>query len=301
MEFRMTRLTWVVLAVVGLSCGGGTVREPPKQPVDGSNHMAEDALADFDAAPEGGASVRGDASGGDASVGDVAGSDAAPEAVDAAPEATDGAATSDASDAPAADQLPDAPDGATTDTPDVAADAPGDATEGPPPRTVTVAFTGDVATVVGTPFGFDGTVRLAPVAGSFTYDPDLPDDLPSDPKRGHYDRGRTAFTFTVKTHSITGSGTAILETEDLNPDTFRFIDGTQLDQVPRVMKLDGTAAPAVELFIAITDGTGAMLTSDVLPDPFPTLDLTSFQTAVTFSLKDGSGTLLMHLDALRNQ
>jgi len=66
--------------------------------------------------------------------------------------------------------------------------------------------------------------------------------------------------------------------------------------VTRLMKLDGAAAPSLKLGIAITDGTGAMLMSDALPDPFPTIDIKN--TPHTFPLMDSGGTLLMQLDSL---
>jgi hypothetical protein len=193
-----------------------------------------------------------------------------------------------------------------------AADASSDAgeVEAAGPRLITVAYTGAVATVAGTPLGFDSTVRTEPVSGSFTYDAHMLDDLPNDPKRGRWQRGgMTAFTFTVKGHTVTGSGTALLETENLDPDTFRFRDGPQGDTVPRIMKLDGVAAPALVLFLAITDTTGAMLTSDALPDPFPKLNIANkdggFEISHTFSIQDTSSSpsssLLMQLDTLVQQ
>ena len=95
-----------------------------------------------------------------------------------------------------------------------------------------------------------------------------------------------------------------MQTEDLNPDTFRFLDGDQNDTVTRIMKLDGADAPKLKLFLAITDDTGAMLTSDALPDPFPMVDIANdggFTIAHTFSLMDDGGTMLMKLATLVNQ
>jgi hypothetical protein len=162
---------------------------------------------------------------------------------------------------------------------------------------VTLQFTGTVATVAGTPLGLDSTARTAAITGSFTYDLRTPDALPADPKRGRYLHGTTSgFTFTVLGHTIEGSGYAIVQTEDLDPDTFRFLDGPGLDPVPRIMKLDGTAARDLKLGIAIASGNATFLGSDALPSPFPTIDIT--HTAHTFSLSDGGGTLLMQLTAL---
>jgi len=228
--------------------------------------------------------------------------------------------------APGADTLVAGPDGAEADAPgaDATADLPapgGDAAvdlgadtaavdtatvdapaaEGgqpdlPPPRPLTVRFTGTVATVAGTPLGLDGNARTAPVSGSFTYDLRTKDQTPADPKRGRFEHGTTsAFTFTVKGHTVEGSGWAIVQTEDLDPDTFRYLDGPQGDLVPRVMKLDGAAAMSLKLGIAISDGNG-LLQGDGLPDPFPAVDIA--HTPHTFSLQDQGGTLLMQLDTL---
>jgi hypothetical protein len=186
----------------------------------------------------------------------------------------------------------------------VAADAPaidagsdGGAADGLAPRLVTVHFTGAVATVTGQPLGLGDPARAAPVSGSFTYDLQTRDQLPADPRRGRFEHGTTsAFTFTVLGHTVSGSGWAIVQTEDLDPDTFRYLDGPQGDGVPRVMKLDGAPAPTLKLGIAITDSTGALLKSDALPDPFPAVDIAHLPH--TFSLEDQGGTLLMQLDTL---
>jgi hypothetical protein len=198
-------------------------------------------------------------------------------------------------------------DAAAAEAGDAKADA--DAAEAPAPRLVTIAFTGQVVTVAGTPLGFDGTVRTEAVAGSFVYDANLGDNLPGDPLRGKYlgnGNGTTAFTLMVKGHTVKGSGKAILQTENLNPDTFRFLDGPQVgDPLPRVMQLDGADAPTLELSFAITDDSGAMLTSDALPDPFPTVNIANkdggFNITHTFSLSDAGGTLLMQLDTFASQ
>jgi hypothetical protein len=203
----------------------------------------------------------------------------------------------------------DAVDAASDVGSDTVADAGGEP-EAAAPRLVTVAFTGKVVTVAqapdaGMPLGFDSTVRLAPVSGSFTYDLRIFDSEPADPLRGKYQHdGTSAFSFAIKGHTVAGSAKALVETEDLNPDTFRFLDGPQADTIVRTMKLDGADAPALKLVIAITDGAGAMLTSDALPDPFPTIDIANknnFNISHTFSLQDNGGTLLMQLDSLVNQ
>ena len=189
---------------------------------------------------------------------------------------------------------------ATADT--TAADAAADAAPDlPPPMPVTLQFTGTVATVAGTPLGLDSTARTAAITGSFTYDLRTPDALPGDPKRGRYLHGTTSgFTFTVLGHTIEGSGYAIVQTENLDPDTFRFLDGPDLDPVPRIMKVDGAAARDLKLFIAISSDSATFLGSDALPSPFPTIDIT--HTPHTFSLSDKvadkGGTLLMQLTTL---
>jgi hypothetical protein len=278
----MRRLV-VVASVAFLSalaaCGGGGGGTQTKHP-----DAAGDGLGAADHPSDAPGSEPEVAS--DAVAGDVPG-DTAP---DAGADGADATSTGDADGAAdVADAVSDAADGA----------------EAAGPRLVTVAFTGKVVTVAGTPLGFDGTVRLEAVSGTFTYDLRLLDDQPSDPKRGKYQRaGTTAFSFTLKGHTVTGSGKAIVQTENLDPDTFRFLDGPQGDTVVRTMLFDGAAAPLLKLGIAITDGDGVMLASDALPDPFPTLDIAnkvSFKVTHTFSLMDGNGTLLMQLDTLVSQ
>jgi hypothetical protein len=284
-----------MLAACGSSGGG----KKPDGGKDGSNTgdhptatgaagSEADAAADVgpEAPDDGGADTptggAGGAAGtgGGAGAGGAAGSDAAATA-----DATDGAAMTDAR-----------PDAAEVE---VAA-----------PRLVTVAFTGKVSTVSGTPLGFDSTVGNEAVSGSFTYDANLGDNAPTDPLRGKYygnGNGSTAFTFMVKGHTVTGSGKAVLETENFtSSDTFRFRDGKQpLDPLARTMQFDGADALTLTLLIAITDDTGAMLTSDVLPDPFPTVNIAhkdgGFNISHTFSLQDSGGTLLMQLDTLVSQ
>ncbi|HVR03769.1 MAG TPA: hypothetical protein VMT47_16650 [Polyangia bacterium] len=96
--------------------------------------------------------------------------------------------------------------------------------------------------------------------------------------------------------SLNASKTVV--TEDLTPDAFRFLDGPQGDAVVRIMKLDDVDAPALKLFIAV-NSSGALLTSDALPDPFPAIDITKLPH--TFSLMDEGGSLAMQLDTLVNQ
>jgi hypothetical protein len=226
----------------------------------------------------------------------------------------DGAPVAETGDTPGAEARDAGVDVATDIATDATTEAASDGAdaEAAAPKLVTVAFTGTVETVApapdaGMPLGFDSTVRLAPVSGSFTYDLRMLDEEPTDPLRGKFEgAGGTAFSFTLKGHTVTGSGDAIVETENLNPDTFRFLDGPQpLDTDVRTMKFDGADAPALTLSIAITDTSGAMLTSDALPDPFPMVNIANsdggFNISHTFSLKDSGGTLLMQLSTLVNQ
>jgi hypothetical protein len=301
MEEPMVRSLSVlgVLGVLAAACSGGSIRK-----VDGGSGGAAGTAS----GGVGGTSTGGAAGTSSAGAG---GSDAA---VDAASAGADGAAGASAdagtpADAPTemkADAVAEAspgdagaPDATTTEVrADASVDVSADATvELPPAMPVKVGFTGQVVTVASAPLGFDATVRLEAVSGSFTYDLRMVDQLPADLKRGRYEGfAITAFTFIVKGHTITGSGNAQVQTEDLNPDTFRFLDGPLGDNVPRVMKFDGADAPTLKLGIAITDSSGAMLSSEALPAPFPTLDITT--KPHTFSLQDSGGTLLMQLDTL---
>jgi hypothetical protein len=204
----------------------------------------------------------------------------------AEPGPADGRSTDAAADAPLADTGAD-----VALPPDSAADLG--------PVLVRLSFTGKVLTVAGSPLGLSSSVINMPVSGSFAYDLRVPDDKPTDPQRGLYKHyGTSQFTFVLAGHTVEGSGNAFVETEDnLPPDTFRFRDGFQLnDPIVRIMKLDGVDAPSLVLLIAITDTTGAMLSSDAEPNPFPTVPFPS--TPHTFSIDDGSSTLLMQLDSL---
>lgn len=271
----MTRALVSVLAsmvLVGTACGGtndpapdaagaGNVDAPPLAPVDAPPTSTPDASADAGAPID---VVAADAARGDLLADMGAGADA--------PAGADGAA--------AADAAPEA--------------TPADAGA---PRLVTVTFTGKVVTVAGAPLGFDATVRESPVSGTFAYDLGTTDESPVDPKRGTYKHGATSvFTFTVKGRNVEGSGRAVVDIENFDPDTFRFKDGPMIDAIPRTMKIDGVAAPALTLSLALTDGSGVMLSSDALPDPFPAIDLA--KTPHTFALRDDGGTLLMQLDSL---
>jgi hypothetical protein len=191
------------------------------------------------------------------------------------------------------DTLQDAPVDAGIDSGIAPDAAPADADL---PTLVTMQFTGKVFTVSKMPLGLDSSAYMKPISGTFAYDLRTTDSSPLDPKRGTYKhRASSVFTFSVLGRNVEGSGRAVVVTENFDPDTFRFNDGPQLDGIPRLMKVDGVTAPSLVLRISMTDESGAMLTSDALPDPFPAI---SFPKSHTFELTDSGGTLLMQLDSL---
>lgn len=172
----------------------------------------------------------------------------------------------------------------------------------PPPNCdpVTVAFAGEVATVSGTPLGLDSSVRTSPVSGSFSYRPCILDSRPESPDRGEYDHavGAGAFDLGVASLAITGSGSPVVKVENLDPDTFRYLDGPQLldeDKTLRRMFVDGKPNDQLKVSFSITDSTGQAFSSDALPKVFP---LTDTSKPHTFSVKDDNGTLLLQLSSL---
>jgi hypothetical protein len=173
----------------------------------------------------------------------------------------------------------------------------------PPPNCapVTIAFEGDIPTVSGNPLGLDSSVRTSPVSGSFSYRPCVVDTKPNDPKRGEYDHatGAGAFELSVTTLSIKGSGSPIIEVQDLDPDTFRFKDGPQLldkDKTLRRMTVDGKPNDSLTIWLSITDSSGQAFNDDALPKTFPLTDIASYTH--TFSVKDNGGTLLLQLSSV---
>lgn len=266
----------LVSAILLLGCGSSAKKDLPPLPTFDSgsnvvNPLPDTSAADLPGPADGAAGNTGSPDIGAPMVADAA--DAAPGGADAV--AIEAPGPSPDTTAPATDAGPDLP----------------------PPHPVTLQFAGTVATVANNPLGLDSTARTAPVTGTLTYDLRTPDLLPADPKRGRFLHGTTsAFTFTVLGHTIEGSTYAVMQTEDLDPDTIRFMDGPGIDPLPRTMKLDGMPAPMLKLWIAITDSSGAMLKNDSLPDPFPVLDIA--KTPHTFSIEDGGGTLLMQLTSL---
>ena len=191
-------------------------------------------------------------------------------------------------------------------------DTPGDTDGGNPTDTdtpqyasdpVTVGFTGTVATVAGTPFGLtDVGVRDTAISGSFTYDRGVPDTRWADALSSEFDhQGWDAgFVIDVGGRTVTGSGMPVV-TIELFSDTFRWVDGPQLldEGEFRVCSVDGAPDPEIELSLSVTPTDGAVpFVDDSLPADFPFIgaDLAA-TTAITFSVEDAGGTLLMELDA----
>ena len=171
---------------------------------------------------------------------------------------------------------------------------------------VTTQYTATVQTVSGTPFGFTSAIRLAPVTGFFTYDTRNV-DTNTDPTRGDYPHIAFpgAFSATIQGTTITGSATPFIQVENLNPDTFRFIDGPRtVGPAGGIMAVNGTPNSAVQLLLALTDSSGGAFSSDALPAVFPfahppLVNASGVPTYPhTFSLSDANGTLLMQFNTV---
>lgn len=170
--------------------------------------------------------------------------------------------------------------------------------DAPPCGKTLVSFVGKVATVAGTPLGLTSSAYNQPVSGKLGFLLCVPDKLAADPLRAEYDHDNGGvFELTVMTASVTGSQKPIVQVENLNPDTFRFIDGKQLiDPKTRTMLLNGQPSPTLSLWIAITDSGGAAFTSDAAPAVFPFSNMSAYPH--TFSVKDSGGTLLLQLSSM---
>ena len=164
--------------------------------------------------------------------------------------------------------------------------------------TVQLAFVGTIVTVSGTPFGFDASVRESAVSGWFRYDLRTADTDTEEPRRGTYPHtGGGGFELLVGGRTVAGTWRPVVEVENFDADTFRFVDGADIfEDPPRVMTLDGIADGTIGTWLAITDGTGAAFPDDTLPDPFPMLAISTYPH--TFSVSDAAGTLLLQLSAL---
>lgn len=159
-----------------------------------------------------------------------------------------------------------------------------------------------IATVSGNPFGLDNSARLETVLATVTYDSAVT-DINASATRGDYPHATGgAFMADVLGISITGSATPFVQIEDLNPDTFRFIDGPRtVGPAGGIMSVDGVADPDTQLFIAFTDSSGAAFMDDALPNPLPFAvpplsEPSPFFFPHTISLSDSGGTLLLQLN-----
>jgi hypothetical protein len=159
---------------------------------------------------------------------------------------------------------------------------------------ITVDYIATVATVSGTPFGIDPNLGTA-VTGSFTYDTATLDVL-GDMDLGDYPHAAGGgFAAIIQGYGVTisGSTTPYLQVENLDPDTFRFIDGPRIvGPAGGVMFVNAVPDSTVQLWIAITAGSGSVFDDDSLPEVFP---FTFPGPPHTFSLGDSLGTLLLQI------
>ena len=104
----------------------------------------------------------------------------------------------------------------------------------------------------------------------------------------------SGFELYVDATVVRGSGSCVVEVQDLTSDTFRYEDGPLFfDPTDRTMYVDGGLAPDLELWISITDSTGSAFANEDLPLSFPMTNIVSYPH--TFSLRDPGGTLLLQL------
>jgi hypothetical protein len=137
--------------------------------------------------------------------------------------------------------------------------------------------------------------RLTPVTGTFTFDTSTPDALPDDPDNADYfHEGGGAFTASFLGHTLTGSGTPLVEIRMISS-TFRFIDGPgSFDDEGGVMSVDGVPDADNELWFSA--GTETDMVNDSMINPFPDYDFESHVgTPHTFSLSDDNGTMLLQM------
>jgi hypothetical protein len=165
------------------------------------------------------------------------------------------------------------------------------------PQPVTLSFVGTIATIADLPLGLDDSWRESTVSGSFTYDLTM-DDTSGDILRGdyrHYHNG--SFTLNVADLVVTGTRSPTVEIENLDPDTFRFLDQAIRGTFgAESMQVDGVDHQDLTVSFAVTDSTGAAFRDDALPDPFPMLDIVNYPH--TFAVEDDGGTLLLQLTEL---
>ena len=166
---------------------------------------------------------------------------------------------------------------------------------------VTIEYTGTIATVSGSPFGYSAEqARTQPVIGRFTYNTSTPDVNVADLTRGNYPHtagGGFLAEFLGKV--VTGSATPYVRIENLSSDTFRFNDGLLASPAGGIMTVNGSPDGTVRVGMAFT--TSNAFTSDALPvhlafaNP-PLANPVSFPH--TFALEDSGGKLLLQLSTL---
>ncbi|HNC95971.1 MAG TPA: hypothetical protein PKW90_07595 [Myxococcota bacterium] len=165
------------------------------------------------------------------------------------------------------------------------------------PLPVTLSFEGTIATIAELPLGLDDSWRESRVTGSFTYDLTM-DDTSGDILRGdyrHFHNG--AFTLNVAGRVVTGTSSPTVEIENLDPDTFRFLDQAILGTFgAESMQVDAVDHPDLTVSFAVTDSSGAAFRDDALPVTFPMLDIATYPH--TFAVEDDGGTLLLQLSQM---
>jgi hypothetical protein len=167
------------------------------------------------------------------------------------------------------------------------------------PELVTLSFEVEAATISGAPFGLDDTSRLAVGTGTMAYELGAEDSAWDDASRGTYQHTRdSVFTLRFEGLSVDGSGTAAVDVEDFDPDTFRFSDGVAFegdpDGLPGPMSVDGEERQDVDIWFAVTEDAGTAFSDDLLPSDFPTV-LLDPALPHTFSVEDEGGTVLFQL------
>ena len=164
---------------------------------------------------------------------------------------------------------------------------------------VTLDIDGWIATVSGSPLGLTEQVNNQGVTGSLTYDACLADS-DWDAQRGSYDHAGSesgGLSLSLSGLTISGSGRPLMTVENLDRDTFRYLDGaSDGDETSRVMAVNGVEAPALNLVFAITDTSGAAFHGDEAPMTFPMTDITGYPH--TFALNESGGSVLMQLTVL---
>ena len=161
---------------------------------------------------------------------------------------------------------------------------------------VTVVYEAEASTVSNTPFGLT-VPRLTIVRGYFTYETNTPDTLPNDPKRGDFlMQGTWDFRAEFLDQVLRGSGTAPATTNLFGSPTLRFWDGAA-DAAAGDMSLNGITAAGLRMSFSIS-GQSKDLPTDQLPRNF-TFNPPPGGASHTFSIGDGSGTMLLQFRSFR--